>query len=219
MIVFMTDGLPTIGETNVETILRHVEDLNNGGRIAQISHPKPEHGLRRHKSDKKPDVNPNTGAKARIFSFGVGYDVNVPFLDRLAEAGRGDTDYVKPTEDVEVKVSAFFARVASPILADVKLAFDGVDVYDVFPKTYPDLFKDSQLVITGRFKNALTAGGSACRAWRTARRSRSVSTAISANRTRATAFSRASGRHAKSAILADQLRLAGTDHRRQQRGH
>ena len=151
MIVFMTDGLATVGETNVETILRHVQDLNNGGRIAQIA---PKAGTRLAGQDeKKPAGNPN-GANARIFSFGVGYDVNVPFLDRLAEIGRGDTDYVKPTEDVEVKVSAFFARVASPILADVKLAFDGVDVYDVFPKTYPDLFKDSQLVITGRFKNA-----------------------------------------------------------------
>jgi Ca-activated chloride channel homolog len=156
MVVFMTDGLPTVGETNVETILRHVQDLNNSGRIA--ANPKPQNGVRAAGlQDEGGRANPNVGAKSRIFSFGVGYDVNIPFLDRLGEIGRGDTDYVKPAEDVEVKVSAFFARVASPVLSDVRLAFDGVDVYDVFPKTYPDLFKDSQLVITGRFRNAAGA--------------------------------------------------------------
>lgn len=153
MIVFMTDGLATVGETNVETILRHVEELNSGRQVANVT---PKAGVRAagFQGENGGRANVAAGAKARIFSFGVGYDVNVPFLDRLAESGRGDTDYVKPTEDVEVKVSSFFARVASPILSDVRLAFDGVDVYDVFPKAYPDLFKDSQLVITGRFRNA-----------------------------------------------------------------
>ena len=91
---------------------------------------------------------------ARIFCFGLGFDVNVPFLDRLADIGRGDADYVKPEEDVEAKVSNFFSKIESPALSDLKLAFDGAEIYDVFPKTYPDLFKGSQLVVTGRFRGA-----------------------------------------------------------------
>jgi len=143
MIVFLTDGLPTVGETDINTILLHFKQKN--GQVTQNS---------------TSPVLKTTGLKgkaeaiapARIFCFGLGYDVNVPFLDRLAALGNGDSDYVKPEEDVEATVSSFFAKVASPILSNVKLAFDGMDVYDVYPKTLPDLFQGSQLVITGRFR-------------------------------------------------------------------
>ncbi len=145
MIVFLTDGLPTVGETDINTILSHFKQRN---------------GLM-EKNDALPLLKPAalrdrqaTARPARIFCFGLGYDVNVPFLDRLADLGGGDSDYVKPEEDVEATVSAFFAKVASPILSNVKLAFDGMDVYDVYPKTLPDMFQGSQLVVTGRFRGS-----------------------------------------------------------------
>ena len=40
----------------------------------------------------------------RVFTFGVGGDVNVPLLDRLADTTRAKSTYVLPGEDVEVKV-------------------------------------------------------------------------------------------------------------------
>ncbi len=36
MIVFLTDGLPTVGETNINTILQHVRDLNGEHRQASV---------------------------------------------------------------------------------------------------------------------------------------------------------------------------------------
>lgn len=146
MIVFLTDGLPTVGETNIDTILTHFKQ-KNGQTLQNDALPTLKtSGLKgRAEAD---------GSAARLFCFGLGYDVNVPFLDRLAALGNGDSDYVKPEEDVEVTVSAFFAKVASPILSNVKLAFDGMDVYDIYPKTLPDLFQGSQLVITGRFRGS-----------------------------------------------------------------
>ena len=148
MIVFLTDGLPTIGETNIETILKRVETEN--APIVRQAEAK-------QKGAQTVGFRQRVGAviaPARIFCFGLGYDVNVPFLDRLANIGRGDADFVKPEEDVEAKVSGFFAKVESPVLSDLKLAFDGAEIYDVFPKTYPDLFKGSQMVVTGRFRGA-----------------------------------------------------------------
>ncbi len=133
MVVFLTDGLPTVGETNINTILQHVREMNGAGS-----------GVADQKGRHAPG--------ARIFCFGLGYDVNVPFLDRLANEESGDSDYVRPEEDVEAKVSSFFAKVSSPVLSDVRLAFDGGEVYDIYPKVIPDLFKGSQLVITGRFR-------------------------------------------------------------------
>ncbi|MBC7527338.1 MAG: VWA domain-containing protein [Chthonomonadaceae bacterium] len=124
MLIFMTDGLPTLGETNVATIMKHAKEA----------------------------TPPNT----RIFSFGLGYDVNVPFLDKLASENKGDADFIRPEEDVEAKVSAFYSKVASPVLSNLSLALEGVDAYDLYPKAYPDLFKGSQLVIAGRFRGNST---------------------------------------------------------------
>ena len=140
MVVFLTDGLPTVGETNVETILANVRKLNGTTRVASTA---------------------NIGAeslKARIFAFGVGYDVNVPFLDRLSAENRGDADYVRPNESIESIVSSFFAKVSSPILTGLKLEFEDAEVYDLYPKTLPDLFKGTQAVITGRFRGDPNGG-------------------------------------------------------------
>lgn len=145
MVVFLTDGLPTVGETNVNTILQHFKEVN-GDKVTENDRPVVK--LARAGGKKE------GGKHVRLFSFGLGYDVNVPFLDRLSDLGRGDSDYVKPEEDVEAKVTAFYSKVTSPILSNVKIAFDGADVYDVYPKVLPDLFKGSQLVISGRFRGA-----------------------------------------------------------------
>lgn len=147
MIVFLTDGLPTVGETDINTILTHFKQRNGQTTQNDTSPILKTSAL-------KGKAAPGGNAPARIFCFGLGYDVNVPFLDRLAAIGNGDSDYVKPEESVEATVSAFFAKVASPILSNVKVAFDGMDVYDVYPKTLPDLFQGSQLVITGRFRGS-----------------------------------------------------------------
>ncbi|MEP6757163.1 MAG: VWA domain-containing protein, partial [Chthonomonadales bacterium] len=139
MVVFLTDGLPTVGETSVEKILQHVQGMNNPGPLAS-GKDNLDRGL--------------AGARARIFCFGVGYDVNVPFLDRLAEQNRAEADYVRPSETVEAIVSTFFNKITSPVLANLNLTMDGVDTYDVFPKELPDLFKGGQMVITGRYRSA-----------------------------------------------------------------
>jgi len=120
MIAFMTDGLPTIGETNTQAILKAVAEANS--------------------------------EKARLFVFGVGYDVNTELLDRLAGDNRGASDYVTPKENIEVKVSNFYAKVANPVLSDLKLEIPGLKTYDVYPKALPDLFRGTQLVLLGRFQ-------------------------------------------------------------------
>ncbi|MEK6302697.1 MAG: VIT domain-containing protein [Acidobacteriota bacterium] len=125
MIVFLTDGLPTVGPTDVSQIVRNAGEANR--------------------------------AKVRLFSFGVGYDVNTSLLDKLAAENRGTSDYIEPQEDLEVKVSNFFARVNYPVLSDLKLDFGGVETDLMYPRTLGDLFKNSQLVIVGRYKNNVNA--------------------------------------------------------------
>jgi Ca-activated chloride channel family protein len=125
MVVFLTDGLPTVGPTDVKEIIRNAESANRGN--------------------------------VRLFTFGVGYDVNTNLLDKLAADHRGVSDYIEPQEDLEIKVSNFFARVNYPVLSDLKLDFGGVEADLLYPRTLGDLFKNSQLVIVGRYKNNVSA--------------------------------------------------------------
>ncbi|MFN4180346.1 MAG: VWA domain-containing protein, partial [Armatimonadota bacterium] len=100
-LMFLTDGLPTVGETNIERILANVRKANE--------------------------------ARVRIFVFGVGYDVNAVFLDRLANENSGASVYVRPKERVEAKISDLFTMLSEPVLTDVQIAFEGVRVRDVYP--------------------------------------------------------------------------------------
>ncbi len=90
----------------------------------------------------------------RVFTFGLGFDVNTILLDKLAEESNGDNEYVTPDEDIEIKVSRLYSKVSSPALSDTSLhGLDRIGSYDRYPKKLPDLFKGSQLMAAGRYKN------------------------------------------------------------------
>ncbi|NOT59409.1 MAG: VWA domain-containing protein, partial [Acidobacteria bacterium] len=91
-------------------------------------------------------------SNARVFTFGVGYDVNTVLLDALANEQRGTVAYVEPQEDLELKVSSFFSKVNHPVLSDLQLNWDGVETELLYPRTLPDLFHGSQLVLVGRYR-------------------------------------------------------------------
>jgi len=88
----------------------------------------------------------------RIFAFGVGDDVNTILLDTMAEAHRGASAYVRPGEDIDEEVSAFYAKVSTPLLSDVELDFGDIRVEDTYPYPLPDLFAGTQLVLVGRYR-------------------------------------------------------------------
>ncbi|HSM56715.1 MAG TPA: VIT domain-containing protein [Candidatus Sulfomarinibacteraceae bacterium] len=98
---------------------------------------------------------------ARLFAFGVGHDVDTLLLDSLTEAHRGTTTYVRPGQAIDEAVSAFYARVSTPVLADVQVEVEGVMVEQLYPTELPDLFAGSQLVLAGRYREGSLSGGAA----------------------------------------------------------
>jgi Ca-activated chloride channel family protein len=91
-------------------------------------------------------------AETRIFTFGVGDDVNASMLDRLAEQTRAISTYVRPAEDIEVKVSGLYSKISNPVLTNLKLtATNDVKFKEIYPPQLPDLFHGSQLVVFGRY--------------------------------------------------------------------
>ncbi len=89
----------------------------------------------------------------RIFPFGVGDDVDTVLLDTLAQEQRGASAYVRPGENVTEHVGGFYAKVSTPVLADLTLSVDGVTLEDTYPYPLPDLFAGTQLIVTGRYRD------------------------------------------------------------------
>ncbi|MDR1484898.1 MAG: VWA domain-containing protein [Planctomycetaceae bacterium] len=98
---------------------------------------------------------------ARLFAFGVGYDVNGRLLDRVARSNRGQTEYVKPNENIEDRVSRMYNRINSPILTDVTFKLNPKEnekqnygANRIYPNGNFDLFAGEQLVIVGRYSKS-----------------------------------------------------------------
>jgi Ca-activated chloride channel homolog len=96
----------------------------------------------------------------RLFDFGVGYQVNTQLLNRLAEDNHGAAQYVEPEESLETAMSRFCDKIKSPVLSNVKLSFEGVQVKDMYPRAVKDIFAGSQVLILGKYKGA---GNASCR--------------------------------------------------------
>ncbi len=88
----------------------------------------------------------------RVFTFGVGDDVNASFLDQLADQTRAVATYVRPAEDIEAKVSGLYSKISHPVLANLKLAAtNDIQFSEIYPVELPDLFHGGQLVLMGRY--------------------------------------------------------------------
>jgi Ca-activated chloride channel family protein len=91
-------------------------------------------------------------SSTRIFTFGVGDDVNATLLDQLAEKTKALSSYVRPAEDIATKAAALSAKISHPVLTDLKLTTtNDVRLSEVYPPQLPDLFQGGQLVVFGRY--------------------------------------------------------------------
>ena len=119
IVVFVTDGIPSVGEQSPERIA-----TTAGARIG----------------------------RARIFTFGVGSDVNTYLLDRLAQEGRGTAQYVAPDASVEQAVGTLMNKVRHPALTNLRIEGAPVELAQAYPSRLPDVFFGEELVIFGRYR-------------------------------------------------------------------
>ena len=118
IVLFMTDGLPTVGE-------------RDGGAIAA-------------------SVAKRRGSR-RVFTFGVGSDLNISLIEQLALEGRGTASFVRPEESVERAVSIVASRLTNPLVTDVRVRADGVRLLKMHPSGPVDIFAGEDLVILARY--------------------------------------------------------------------
>jgi Ca-activated chloride channel family protein len=121
-LLFLTDGLPTAGETRELSIADNCRRSN--------------------------------ARKARVFCFGVGYDVNARLLDRLSGGNSGTSEYVKPDDDIESHVARFYSKLTSPVLTGIHVELANIDINRSYPRDLPDLFEGGQIVWAGRYRQS-----------------------------------------------------------------
>jgi Ca-activated chloride channel family protein len=118
LVLFLTDGAPTVGEQRPDAIVQHAADLRR---------------------------------QRRIFTFGIGADVNAALLEQLALQGRGTATFVRPEESVERAVGVVTDRLTRPVATDVHIHADGVRLYGLQPQGAIDLFAGQDLVVLARY--------------------------------------------------------------------
>ncbi len=154
------------GTALCEAVLRALEMSPGGDRpylVVLVTDGKPTVGVT------EPDeivaqVKGANSANVRVFPFGIAESLDVPLLDRIAEATRGYSEYLAPGREIEAKISSFFRKVSYPVLSGLELSFGRIKVRDLYPQQLPDLFRGSQVVAFGRYSGtgevAVTLSGS-----------------------------------------------------------
>jgi Ca-activated chloride channel family protein len=121
LVLFLTDGAPTVGETRAELLAASAARLRG---------------------------------ERRVFTFGIGADVNASLLEQLALQGRGTATFVRPDESVERAVGVVAQRLSRPVATDLRLRVDGARLYSVQPEGVLDLFAGQDLVVLARYGGA-----------------------------------------------------------------
>ena len=126
LVVLVTDGKPTIGETGDDALLRLVANAGAAG-----------HGV-------------------RIFPVAIGSEINTHLLDRIAEQTRTFRTYIAAGEEIESGISRFYDRIGSPVLSDVRLRISGNvrAAQHAIPRELPDLYLGSTLTVVGRYQGS-----------------------------------------------------------------
>ena len=121
LVLFVTDGMATVGETSPDVIAREAARLRK-------------------------DV--------RLFTFGLGADVNLSLLEQLAIEGHGTAQFVRPEESVERAVSLVASRLTNPRVTDVRVTASGVRLSRMLPSDATDIFAGQDLVLLARYSGS-----------------------------------------------------------------
>jgi Ca-activated chloride channel family protein len=125
LVLFLTDGAPTVGERRPERLAARAGELRG---------------------------------ERRVFTFGLGADLNAALLEQLALEGAGTAHFVRPEEDVERVVGVVAQRITRPVATDIRIRAEGVELFAVQPTGRIDLFAGQELTVLARYRGASNEG-------------------------------------------------------------
>jgi Ca-activated chloride channel family protein len=86
---------------------------------------------------------------ARLYTVAIGSEPNLFLATKMAQFGRGTFTHIADNTEIREQMTRLFESIESPVLTDVKLSFEGVEVSEVYPQHLPDLFAAQPLLIYG----------------------------------------------------------------------
>ncbi|KAA1245363.1 VWA domain-containing protein [Aquimarina sp. RZ0] len=126
IIVFFTDGVATIGETNTQGILDLVSNTISTNETELF-----------------------------LFTFGIGNDVTKDLLTRLGTDNNGFAQFLND-DQIEDVISDFYLTIRNPVLINPAISFIPDVISGIYPNPLPNLYKGQQLILTGRYSNPET---------------------------------------------------------------
>ncbi|MCY3737640.1 MAG: VIT domain-containing protein [Gemmatimonadaceae bacterium] len=119
-VIFLTDGLPNIGEIELEPLSELVGQWSEG--------------------------------RVRLFTIGVGGDVDQNFLTVLAEDHGGESHFLSEEGDIEEALRVLFEEFTFPVLLVDELSFGTAEIHDVHPRGVEALAAGRELFQVGRYQ-------------------------------------------------------------------
>jgi len=121
IIIFFTDGQPTVGITETGALAAHVKNLIQ-----------------------------STETKIFLYSFGIGTDVNQQLLALMSSQNNGYAEYLLDGE-LESRITNFYLRIKNPVLLSPTVSFNSGGITNVYPNPLPNLYIGQQMIVTGRY--------------------------------------------------------------------
>lgn len=121
IIIFLTDGQPTVGITNPDALVSHINNL-----VIQ------------------------TETDLAIFNFGIGNDVNQQLLTRIANDNKGFAEFLGD-DDLEERITGFYLKIRNPVLLNTTMHFSSMVISETYPQILPNLYKGQQMIVAGRY--------------------------------------------------------------------
>jgi Ca-activated chloride channel homolog len=136
----LTTALDMVESDRPTTVLFMTDGLATEGEVET------QNILKNLEAASKPNV--------RIFTFGVGDDVDTFLLDAVVQDFRGTGSYVRPGERIDEKVASLYSKISAPVMTDIALDFGGMQIDWMYPSQLPDLFAGEQLTLVGRYRQS-----------------------------------------------------------------
>ena len=126
IIIFFTDGMPTIGIADLPSLVGHIDTLIR-----------------------------TTERKICVFNFGIGTDADQQLLTLISAHNRGIAAFLE-NDELYSRITAFYQMIRNPVLLDAHVSFAPPIVSEVYPDSLPNLYKGNQMILSGRYRQAGT---------------------------------------------------------------
>lgn len=166
--VQMADKSVAANEENVQRAIRMIDELEGGGGTELAPALKEALAIPSDKNVSRSIVVITDGyiygekeifeiihrhiGDTNFFPFGIGRGVNRYLIEGIAKTGQGESFVVTEKEEASDTAERFKTYIQSPVMTDIKVKFDGFNVYDVEPVALPTLFAQKPIVLLGKWR-------------------------------------------------------------------